>query len=147
MTPKSDLGDFGDVGGCDEKDPECDDICDPDFDPADFVDPIIKCSWTSSPVVLTPLVADLTGDGETEIIFVDHPTGALHVIKGSDCTDLVTGAARALWNQHAYHITNTNEDATIPLVENDNWDKWNNFRQNVGPNPDAMKPCKPARAG
>ena len=43
---------------------------------------------------------------------------------------------RPIWNQHTYHITNINDDGTIPAVEDDNWlspagDPFNNYRQNV----------------
>ena len=40
---------------------------------------------------------------------------------------------RRIWNQHSYHITNVNEDGTIPLVETPNWlvPGLNNFRLNA----------------
>jgi hypothetical protein len=42
---------------------------------------------------------------------------------------------RALWNEHAYHITNVNDDGTIPQHEPANWLQlgFNNFRQNKQP--------------
>ena len=40
-------------------------------------------------------------------------------------------SARGLWNQHSYHITNINDDGTVPLVESPNYKKYNNYRQNV----------------
>jgi hypothetical protein len=39
--------------------------------------------------------------------------------------------SRTIWNQHTYHITNVNDDGTIPLVETNNWSTWNNYRQNT----------------
>jgi hypothetical protein len=39
--------------------------------------------------------------------------------------------SRAIWNQHAYHITNVNDDGTIPLHETPNFKTFNNYRQNV----------------
>jgi hypothetical protein len=39
--------------------------------------------------------------------------------------------SRPLWNQHSYHITNVNDDLTIPMVEAPNWRTYNNYRQNV----------------
>ena len=41
-------------------------------------------------------------------------------------------ATRKIWNQHAYHVTNVNENGTIPLEAKQNWklDWLNNFRQN-----------------
>jgi hypothetical protein len=42
---------------------------------------------------------------------------------------------RRIWNQHAYHVTNVNEDGTIPREQARNWQAagLNNFRQNVQP--------------
>ena len=37
-------------------------------------------------------------------------------------------ASRSLWNQHTYHITNIEDDGTVPLSEKNNWDSWNNYR-------------------
>ncbi len=52
---------------------------------------------------------------------------------------------RRVWNQHTYHITNINEDGTIPAVEATNWLEpgLNNYRQNKQPDgafaaPDAI---------
>ena len=39
--------------------------------------------------------------------------------------------SRAIWNQHTYHITNINDDGTVPIPEKHNWLTWNNYRQNV----------------
>ena len=39
--------------------------------------------------------------------------------------------SRPLWNQHGYHITNINDDLTIPARETPNWLTWNNYRQNI----------------
>ena len=39
--------------------------------------------------------------------------------------------SRSIWNQHAYHITNVNDDGTIPLTEMANFKTFNNYRQNV----------------
>jgi hypothetical protein len=40
-------------------------------------------------------------------------------------------STRKIWNQHTYHITNINDDGTIPAVEANNWATYNNYRQNV----------------
>ncbi|MFT5359529.1 MAG: hypothetical protein ACI9KE_006772, partial [Polyangiales bacterium] len=42
---------------------------------------------------------------------------------------------RRIWNQHSYHVTNINEDGTLPLREEANYSTpgLNNFRQNVQP--------------
>jgi hypothetical protein len=100
---------------------------------------------TSGTILENPVVADVDADDHAEVVVPSHgQTQGIYVLE--DPNDKWV-AARALWNQHTYHITNVNEDATIPDVEKNNWDKWNNFRQNVGPNPDGQKPCKPVPAG
>ncbi len=40
-----------------------------------------------------------------------------------------------MWNQHAYHVTNVEEDGSIPTREPRNWETpgLNNFRQNKQP--------------
>jgi len=42
---------------------------------------------------------------------------------------------RRIWNEHTYHVTNVNDDATIPAKETPNWTVkgLNDFRQNVQP--------------
>jgi hypothetical protein len=42
---------------------------------------------------------------------------------------------RRIWNQHTYHVTNIEEDGSVPVTETENWtaDGLNNFRQNVQP--------------
>jgi hypothetical protein len=48
--------------------------------------PVIHCSWTGGNVMMTPVVADLNGDGKPEIIFVNGESSALVAIKGADCS-------------------------------------------------------------
>ncbi len=79
-----------------------------------------------------PVIADVDDDGNAEIVFIENRYG------GDDPGIEVWGDAgdtwvptRRIWNQHAYHITNIDEDGTIPLVEQDNWFVYNNYRQNM----------------
>jgi hypothetical protein len=93
-----------------------------------------------------PLVVDADGDDQAEIVLVGNdmwwgcgagsapstgPTG-LRLI-GSKGGNWVR--TRRIWNQHTYHVTNVNDDATIPKKETVNWKTkgLNNFRQNVQP--------------
>ena len=39
-------------------------------------------------------------------------------------------STRAVWNQHAYHITNINDDATLPTAWENPWLNYNTFRAN-----------------
>lgn len=40
---------------------------------------------------------------------------------------------RRIWNQHSYHITNVNDDGTIPAVEQPSWLTHNTYRLNTFP--------------
>lgn len=88
-----------------------------------------------------PIIADVDGDGEVEIAYVNE-TYAGTALRGLT----VIGDAnhswqpgRKIWNQHAYHITNVDDDGGIPAVADDNWDSFNNFRSgHTGPN-DGLK--------
>ena len=35
---------------------------------------------------------------------------------------------RRIWNQHAYFVTNINDDGSLPLVAAPNWSTYNHFR-------------------
>ncbi len=63
-----------------------------------------------------------------------RPRGTLGVRVYRDAADRWVGS-RPIWNQHAYHVTNVNDDGTIPRtsVAAANWldPTLNNFRQNV----------------
>lgn len=49
--------------------------------------------------------------------------------------------SRPVWNQHAYHVTNINDDSTIPATPSANWETWNTFRkQDRGDRNGAWKP-------
>lgn len=84
-----------------------------------------------------PTVVDIDGDGVTEILV---PNGGTH--GGANSTGIyVLGSAgepwlgnRQVWNQHAYNITNINDDLSIPSPATSNWPDHNNFRSG-DPNP------------
>jgi hypothetical protein len=78
-----------------------------------------------------PTIADLDKDGSAEIIIM-HGGGSGEAIStgmtvlGSASSNWPRG--RQLWNQHAYFITNINDDLTIPSRPLANWTLYNNFR-------------------
>ena len=89
-----------------------------------------------------PLVADVDNDGHADIVVISNDYhGIVCPDDGSQQRGLrVFGddqwvRTRPVWNQHAYHVTNVEEDGTIPTVETANWtvEGLNNFRQNVQP--------------
>jgi hypothetical protein len=63
-----------------------------------------------------------------------HPRGALGIRVYRDASDNWV-RSRMIWNQHAYHVTNVNDDGTIPRTSaaGINWTSMglNNFRANV----------------
>ena len=82
-----------------------------------------------------PIIADVDRDGNAEIIICanNYAFGTRRGIQVfGDANDLWVNTRR-IWNQHAYHITNVNDDATIPSTEADNWLSFNSFRsQEIG---------------
>jgi len=97
-----------------------------------------------------PVIADTDGDGHADIVVSSDD------VQGDSCQTAVSAMelgmphgpptygikvftdpmnrwvpSRAIWNQHAYHITNVNDDGTIPLTEMPNFKTFNNYRQNV----------------
>ena len=85
-----------------------------------------------------PLVVDVDNNGKSEIVVSsnrynwvegDWEPGIL-VFEDAHNNWVRT---RRIWNQHNYHVTNINEDGTVPKHEEANWLVYNNYRQNVQP--------------
>jgi hypothetical protein len=77
-----------------------------------------------------PTIADVDGDDQAEIIichdgFSEGAVSALGDLDGSWST------ARAVWNQHAYSITNINDDLTVPVDAVPNFSLYNNYHAAV----------------
>lgn len=69
-----------------------------------------------------PIVADVDSDGHAEIVTVGDEGFA---IIGHD---KVWASARSIWNQYDYHITNINDDLTVPATEPQSWKVHNTYR-------------------
>ncbi|MFT7578769.1 MAG: cysteine-rich repeat protein, partial [Myxococcota bacterium] len=89
----------------------------------------------SGTLLENPVIVDVDNDGQSEIVLASnsYPNGytgwtGITVI-GSD-SDSWSGS-RPVWNQHAYSITNVNDDLSIPAFPTENWVKFNNFRANA----------------
>ncbi len=77
-----------------------------------------------------PAIADVDGDGQAEIIYSSSTYGGREkgVTVIGDRDDSWMPAA-STWNQHAYHITNVEDDmGGIPALPETNWLTYNNFR-------------------
>lgn len=95
-----------------------------------------------------PVVADVDNDGQADIIVVSNAfrktcdetpedggapvTTAQAGVRVFGPTHGAWVRTRRVWNEHAYHVTNIQEDGTIPANEPANWKQsgLNNFRQN-----------------
>ena len=92
-----------------------------------------------------PLLVDVDADGNSELVVTANecvwectryddwsgPAKRGVRIYGDELRNWVR--TRKIWNEHTYHVTNVNEDGTIPWPEEPNWEAedLNNFRQNV----------------
>jgi hypothetical protein len=87
-------------------------------------------SWT---ILEYPVIADVDADGHAEIVVArnENPTQTRPQSYGiavyGDADDAWL-PGRQIWNQHAYHITNVEDDGTIPTTNAENWDSFNSFR-------------------
>ncbi len=68
-----------------------------------------------------PTIADVDGDGHAEILTGDQE--GLWIV---GCDDFFV-PTRDIWNQRSYHVTNVNDDMTIPVVEPPSWDDHNSY--------------------
>ncbi|MDP2306039.1 MAG: VCBS repeat-containing protein [Pseudomonadota bacterium] len=81
-----------------------------------------------------PVVVDVDGDGRAEIVVPNGGTHSdsaafgLYVLGSADGN---WPANRAVWNQHAYSITNIDDDLSVPASPVPNWPTWNTFRSGV----------------
>ncbi len=97
---------------------------------------VLQAPRSSGTIIEYPVVADVDNDGSSEIVVVssfDPNTGmntapTVQVIR--DKMDRWI-QARRIWNQHNYHVTNVNEDGTIPQFEPPSWTQRNTFRTNA----------------
>ncbi len=110
-----------------------------DADGDGFNDPdiLIEIPNSSGTLLEYPLVVDVNNDGNAEIVVAANnystpgsTTKGIRVF--ADASDNWV-STRRIWNQHAYHVTNIEEDGTVPLNARRNWEEpgLNNFRQNV----------------
>ena len=68
-------------------------------------------------IMHVPIVADVDADGSAEIIVTGKAGGYMQAdteLKVFKSSTEPWQAARKVWNQYMYHVTNVNEDLTIP---------------------------------
>ncbi len=94
---------------------------------------------SSATAVEYPIIVDVDNDNRAEIIVSANdyypPTlidgKGFHGIRVFEDSNDNWVNTRKIWNQHTYHITNINDDGTIPQVEQNNWETYNNYRLNA----------------
>ncbi len=96
---------------------------------------------TSGTLLEFPVVADVDNDGRAEIVLIENN----YSVRCLDDTMSSTGfhvyghpsgewvGSRPIFNQHSYHVTNINDDGTVPEREPKHWETpvLNAFRQNL----------------
>jgi len=122
---------------------------------------------TTGTVIEYPLVVDVDNDGHADIVVVSNayasPNDTEYQCQDTDAGPIAQSGVRvfsdanlswvrtrAIWNQHTYHVTNVNDDGTLPPHELANWKQpgLNDFRQNKQPGsefaaPDAVVSVSP----
>ncbi|MEM7608415.1 MAG: hypothetical protein AAF411_23925, partial [Myxococcota bacterium] len=102
-----------------------------------------RCN-TSGTLTEYPIVVDVDNDDHAEIVLVENNYARNTCNDGTPSTTGLRVFAhprdqwvrtRRIWNQHAYYVTNIDEDGTLPSSTADNFanPRLNNFRQNVQP--------------
>jgi hypothetical protein len=117
---------------------------------------LVSTCNTTATLIEYPVIADVDNDGHADIVVISNSYG--HANPELSCNDgtntsqagvRIFGDAngswvrtRRIWNEHAYHVTNVNEDGTIPQHEQPNWIQpgLNNFRQNKQPGSEFAAP-------
>jgi choice-of-anchor A domain-containing protein/RHS repeat-associated protein len=83
-----------------------------------------------------PVVADVDRDGSADIVLASNlyyggpGQKGLRVVSSASRSWMPT---RSIWNQHAYHIDNVDDDGTIPRIPAKSWLGHNSFRLNAYP--------------
>lgn len=86
----------------------------------------------SGTVVEYPLVVDVDGSGSSKIVLVSnnyHFSGVTGV-RVFESSENAWAGTRSLWNQHAYNISNINDDLTVPAQPAASWKVHNTYRLN-----------------
>lgn len=94
---------------------------------------IVNSSWTYAEA---PIVADVDADGHADILVISDmygggragKTAGLRMISGKNRDWANT---RNIWNQYSYHVTNINDDLTVPIHEVNSWEAHNTYRANL----------------
>jgi hypothetical protein len=101
----------------------------------------LKGNRSSGTLIEYPVIADVDNDGSSDIVVVSNTcnicTSELGIGVYPNTVEVFEerekrwAPSRRIWNQHAYHVTNVNEDGTIPRHMAPSWKYLNTFRMNA----------------
>ncbi|MDE1242755.1 beta-prism lectin domain-containing protein [Vibrio aestuarianus] len=84
-----------------------------------------------------PIVVDLAGDDNAELIVVANDYNkatainhGVYVYESADSSKPWKNATR-IWNQHSFHISNVNQDGTMPTSAEPSWLTHNTYRSST----------------
>ncbi|HJU39018.1 MAG TPA: PQQ-binding-like beta-propeller repeat protein, partial [Tahibacter sp.] len=103
--------------------------------------PLYETANSSRTVYENPVVADVDGDKQAEIIITGYdddltlPTPGIRVFKARNGAWADAGS---VWGSHAFHVDEINEDSTLPLLETPSWLTHNTYRVQRSPQPDPL---------
>jgi hypothetical protein len=82
-------------------------------------------SWenTSGTWLEIPVIADVDTDCVAEIVIASD-----NGIRAFGTSGEEWPSTRQIWNQHTYHVTNVNDNGSIPQQESDSWTANNDYR-------------------
>ncbi|EER60921.1 FG-GAP repeat protein [Acidovorax delafieldii 2AN] len=92
---------------------------------------------TSGTTLEFPLVVDADADGHADVVLISNDYGAIpnatvysHGVRLYGDANGGWVPTRSIWNQHAYSITNINDDLSVPRNPEPSWKSHNTFRLN-----------------
>jgi len=97
---------------------------------------LAKIPNTSGTAYEYPVIVDVDNDNHADIVVASNS----NFQSGSCNPQMEVGIrvyqdknnnwpnTRKIWNQHSYHITNINDDGTVPAVEPNSWEVHNTYR-------------------
>jgi hypothetical protein len=103
---------------------------------------LFETRHTSPTVLEYPVVADVDGDRQAEIVLAgfeeNNQAGVTPGIRVFAARDGAWADAGSVWGSHAFHIDEVDEDSTIPLLETPSWLTHNTYRVQRSPRPDPL---------